>query len=210
MKSQMKHRSMYALLIAAATMIGITIYGSCSSDDDDYPYLYQEGYKSLASSRMTRSGEETNIVVFPSVSEIIANPTVKAKMDDVWQQTKDAASSNCRKEFAFFIYFDRNKNKYSFSDIVEGEPTICDSTACLYLAHSNNVDRCAWFHTHTTLQYCDDVRRATGPSEGDSITAQNMALPGILYDYSVSEIRGGMSKDLPYKVSTFGPERRVN
>lgn len=210
MKSQMKHRSMYALLIAAATMIGITIYGSCSSDDDDYPYLYQEGYTSMANSRMTRSGEESNSGQFPVISAIVNNSTVVSKMNEVWQQTKDAASSSGRSEFGFYIYYNRATCQYSFSEVFQGPIVSCGTRATLNFPGTNNPNVCAMFHTHTTFEYCNNtIRRSTGPSNLDTQSADSSKVSGILFDYKDSVIVGGMSKNLESKVYTYGPERRT-
>ena len=52
---------MYALLIAVAAMIGVTIYGSCSADEDYGDYSSRDELFTLADGIMGRGGE--NIII---------------------------------------------------------------------------------------------------------------------------------------------------
>ena len=53
-----KRESMYALLVAVAVMIGITIYGSCSADED---FDYYSGHE-LSTRAEREMGRGENIV----------------------------------------------------------------------------------------------------------------------------------------------------
>ena len=187
MKSQMKHRSMYALLIAAATMIGIAIYGSCSSDDD-YPYLYQEGYTSMANSRMTRSGEESNPQdPWPTAKEIKSDPTVIQMMDSLWDKAKEFASENGRKELGFYILYNRSTKKYWHSPVVEGTVVNGNVNGTILRPAYDATYICAWFHTHTTGAYLTNGwMRDVGPSETDKANAKSAGLPYLVYDYDTT------------------------
>lgn len=149
---------------------------------------------------------------FPDIKDIVRNPTVIATMDKAWNKMKNFASGNGRCEFGFYIYYNKNTNTYSCGEIVQG-PVIqgCEGTnANVSLGKViDNTTVCAFFHCHTTLQYCPkETMRRTGPSSADKSFASKNKLPGILYDYAKREIRGGDSKDLPKKIYTFGPSKR--
>ena len=200
-------KGMYALLIAVATMVCITIYESCSADED-YDYYSGNELNTRAEREMGRSGEGNNPSSFPSVTEIINNNKVIKRMNTAWKMTLKAANQSGRQEYGFLIYYDRVTQEYSFSTMYTTDPVICDSTAYVNLPNFNS-NCCAFFHTHTSLQYCSSIySRETGPSDGDIDLANNSGVPGILYDYTIERIRGGMPKDMEHTVYTFGPDRR--
>ena len=66
-----KRESMYALLVAVAVMIGITIYGSCSADEDYDYYSRQE--LSTRAEREMGMGNEGNTLTYPTANEILNN-----------------------------------------------------------------------------------------------------------------------------------------
>ena len=149
---------------------------------------------------------------FPDVKDIVKNPTVIATMDKAWNKMKNFASGNGRCEFGFYIYYNKNTDTYSCGEIVQG-PVIQGykgTNANVSLGKVvNNTTVCAFFHCHTTLQYCPkETMRRTGPSSADKSFASKNKLPGILYDYAKREIRRGDSKDLSKKIYTFGPSKR--
>ena len=60
MKRFNKTNGMYALLIAVAAMIGITIYGSCSADEDYDGYSSKDELFTLADGEMNLRSEGVN------------------------------------------------------------------------------------------------------------------------------------------------------
>ena len=64
MKRFNKTNGMYALLVAVAAMIGITIYGSCSADEDYGDYSSRDELFTLADGEMNLRSEEQGTVMF--------------------------------------------------------------------------------------------------------------------------------------------------
>ena len=64
MKRFNKTNGMYALLVAVATMIGITIYGSCSADEDYGDYSSRDELFTLADEEMNLRNEGNGTVMF--------------------------------------------------------------------------------------------------------------------------------------------------
>lgn len=159
----------------------------------------------------TRSG---NIYKYPSVNDIIRDSGVKSAMESAWSSMKNSASEKGRKEYGFFIYYDMDKKSYWCGSIVEGGSVSgCEGTnASINLGRvDDNLRVCAFFHCHTTLEYCPPtVSRTTGPSGSDESYASKYGIPGILYDYSVRTLVGGTSKNDPYTTTTFGPDKRAD
>lgn len=159
----------------------------------------------------TRSGK---IYKYPSVNDIIKDSGVKSAMESAWSSMKNNASKSGRKEYGFFIYYDIDKNSYWCGSIVEGgNVSGCEGTnASINLGRvDDNLRVCAFFHCHTTLEYCPPtVSRTTGPSGSDESYAKKYGIPGILYDYSVRTLVGGTSKDASYSLRTFGPDKRAD
>ena len=174
---------------------------SCSQDGE---------YMDSETGTLTRA--VNGVYTFPPVSEITNSSVVKTQMNKAWELMKSNASSSSRSEYGFYIYYNHNSKSYYCGDIVAGPVTSgCEGTnASISLGKvTNNIDVCAFFHCHTTLQYCPaDNSRKTGPSSSDLNFANSNNLPGILYDYSASTIYGGQSKNSTYKVYTFGPNKR--
>ena len=111
---------------------------------------------------------------------------------------KNFASGNDRCEFGFYVYNNKNTNTYSCGEIVQGLVIQgCEGTnanVSLRKVIDNTTVR-AFFHCHTTLQYCPkETMRRTGPSSADKSFASKNKLPGILYDYAKREIRGEIAK----------------
>lgn len=176
---------------------------SCTNEDN----ISNSHDESDISSRSVRA-----VYTFPSVSEITASSVVKTKMDEAWQLMKDNASSSGRSEYGFYIYYNHSSKTYYVGNIVAGGVASgCAGTnASISLGRvTSNIDVCAFFHCHTTLQYCPSTdSRTTGESTSDINFANNNRLPGILYDYSSSTIYGKHSKNDPNKIYTFGPNKR--
>ncbi|MBR6892794.1 MAG: hypothetical protein IKN15_06110 [Bacteroidaceae bacterium] len=199
-----KLKGMYALLVAVAVMIGITIYGSCSADEEFDGYSPQDELYTLAD-RTTRSEMEgPEVSQFPTVDEILASTVVKNKLNVLWEETKSLASPAGRQELAIFIRYNKASHQYSFSETIYGDTIGCDTNARLRVNIDPPSDMCAFFHTHTTLEYCPGKKRKTGPTDLDISFVNNYGIPGILYDYKVNTLRGGMSKNKTKKISKYG------
>lgn len=198
MKRINKLKDMYALLIAVAVMVGITTYNSCSADED------YDGYSSLEElfTRAERDGGRGNeggqseLIPYPDVDRIKNDPVVKAKMRDAWELTKQNSSSNGRKEYGFYIYYDATSDKLSCGTMQNGEPSNwCgekdgDGPELDLGDDTNSVKVCAFFHTHTTIEYCErKTSRKTGASDYDKYTARLKKLPGLVYDYFENPIQ---------------------
>ena len=190
-------------VLSLLTVVGINVSCSDDSNIEDRPVM----------TRATMAKQASLQQDYPSVKNIIADPTVKAGMEAAWSQMKSSASSAGRSEYGFYIYYDSNSKKYTCGSMVKG-PTIsgCEGTnANVSLGKvTNNITVCAFFHCHTTLEYCPStVSRTTGPSSADISFAKRNKLPGILYDYKVRTLVGGTKATANYKVYTFGPTKRT-
>lgn len=196
------YRHTFCMLILLL-VVGINV--SCSDDSavDDEPVKNSSPIETRTSTQQT----------YPSVSEIVKNAAVQTAMEAAWSKMKSSASSSERSEYGFYIYYDSSSKEYTCGSMVQGPITTgCEGTnASVSLGKvTNNLTVCAFFHCHTTLQYCPStVSRETGPSTSDKNFATQNKLPGILYDYKVSVLAGGTSKDAAYKTYTFGPKRRT-
>ncbi|MEG0191382.1 MAG: hypothetical protein RR681_09400, partial [Lachnospiraceae bacterium] len=176
---------------------------SCTNEDN-ISNSHDESEIQLKSTR--------GIYTFPRVSDITASSVVQAKMEEAWRLMKNNASSSGRSEYGFYIYYDHSNRTYYVGDMVAGGITSgCAGTnASISLGRvTSHIDVCAFFHCHTTLEYCSPTdSRSTGESSSDINFANKNELPGILYDYSSSSIQGGHSKEDSYRTYTFGPDKR--
>lgn len=209
MKRLNKLKGMYALLVAVAAMIGVTIYGSCSADEDhDYGYHYGQELSTRAEKLMRRGQEIGPSNEFPTVDEIIE--AVSDTLGMIWEETKSLAGPTQRQEIGVFIRYDKTTGKIFFGQIKYGKPVHCNQSGSVVVSPDYYEDRCAFFHTHTTLQYCANTERNTIPSKNDSDFVNTLHIPGIVYDYDIDVLKGGMSKDMEKKVIKYGVERRTN
>lgn len=147
---------------------------------------------------------------FPSVSDIKNNGTVSSNMNRLWLQTMNSANKYGRREFGFYIYYNKKTGFLSVGPDISGPlVTGCVGTnASIYPGiPSDNTTVCAFFHTHTPLTYCKDGYRSVGPSSADQSFASSNNLPCLLYDYS-SNIQGGHNINASATIYTFGPFRR--
>lgn len=151
---------------------------------------------------------------YPTVTEIIADPTVKAAMDSAWIETLSLANKNGRQEIGFYIYYDFDKKEYEIGEKKYGPiiPNEENTYGSLILGSvKNNITVCAIFHTHTpTLYMPTGTYRITGPSDLDKSYAEKYGLPGIVYDYASKKIYGGHKLNSPAKLYTFGRDHRKN
>lgn len=154
---------------------------------------------------------------FPNLSRIKIDPAVISTMNSAWNKMKQNASSNGRREYGFYIYYDEANDRLYCGKLQEG-PNIsgCANTnATLNLQPDDpatfNLKVCAAFHCHTTLTYCpSSTSRVTGPSQADIDWANTRNIPGLIYDYSTSKITGGHNINSSYKLYTFGVNQRPN
>ena len=216
-RSQTKGK--YALLIAAATCIGFTINSSCSSDEDYDNYSSGKELFTRAEREMGRGNEngQSELVPYPNATRIKNDPTVKAKMQEAWELTKENSSPSGRTEYGFYIYYDATSDILSCGPMQNGEPSnwcggeYGDSPDIDLGNDSNNVKVCAIFHTHTTIEYCErGTQRKTGASDDDKYTARLKKLPGLVYDYVDNPIHNPEHhKTDSAHIITFGRSQRA-
>ncbi len=185
------------LLFGIATVIGIFVMHGCSED-----YYFDEDFDSLAERRMTRSvtepatGDEEYITYsYPEVTTIAGDPIVTGQMTEAWDMTIQSCTEESRCEYGFFIYKNHSTGNFYCDPIKAGvmvnNLTIDHGSIALGIC-SNNLDACAFFHTHTSLQYhMIQGYRRTGPSDADRAAAESYGIPGILYDYATPIIETG-------------------
>jgi len=192
-----------AIVIVSA--IGLT---SCNADDE----YFDIGYSTLAEGLFTRSGDPggdiENPYNYPTKSEILADPAVRSKMDALWQQTLTYASIEGRREYGCYICYN-NIRGYYFEDFPPGPIITTATNAEITFPGTQNIDACAVFHTHTTLEYCDSTaQRYTGASDRDRNGNHARMMPCFVYDYQTPLLIGGMSKNSPAEVYGYGQDFR--
>lgn len=191
--------TLFTLFLSVFILIGLF---SCNSDLSEEEILQQPPPAESVTTKALKP--------FPTVNEIKNNPTVSSAMNRLWLQTLSSANRYGRREFGFYIYFNRNTGFYSVGPDISG-PLVsgCVGTqASIYPGiPSDNTTVCAFFHTHTPLTYCTTGYRSVGPSSTDISWANSNNLPCLLYDYS-SNIRAGHSLNAMATIYTFGPYRR--
>lgn len=98
---QIKQNGMYALLVVVTAMIGITIYASCSADEDyDYGYYSVQELNTRADGMMGM-GDEGNSIIYPTNLEMIHDNNTWNLMESTWRQTLSNATSTTTQEFGF-------------------------------------------------------------------------------------------------------------
>lgn len=209
-----KRESMYALLVAVAVMIGITIYGSCSADEDYDYYSRQE--LSTRAEREMGMGNEGNTLTYPTANEILNNSDFLELASILWQKTLANATSEVRYEFGSYVQWDPTDNSFSWVKVIQGKPTYGnDSATITYDPVYNRNDPahkyiCASFHTHTPMTTVSDslLYRYSGPSPKDRFNAITTGLPGLVCDYSATRVYPNTPKNAAYQIYHYGPERR--
>ena len=164
-------------------------------------------------------------VYYPDVHEIMSAMT--AQMDACWVKTLNAASTNGRREYGFWIYCNTTTSPPSYTEGMEeaGPIVQCGTTAYInfgFSVGSGHVNLggqygVALFHTHTPYTYCDPVQdyRAVGLSDTDMPNANATQVPWIIYDYEAisyddfSGIKGKHDLYAPARLYTTGPYRRA-
>ncbi|MBQ7686136.1 MAG: hypothetical protein IJT28_02745 [Bacteroidaceae bacterium] len=172
---------------------------------------------------MTRSETEPTPNTFPSREQILANQTVLAHMQELWNLTKnDANESEKRERGCYILYY--GGQDYRFVD-KEGGWYPSTSSSHLYwsveteLTNDEKTRLCAFFHTHTTMQYVSsDSARKVGPSGRDTSISMASYLPGFVYDYCGDNdtinspygfVWGNTSTDADAKIYEFGQNTRL-
>ena len=184
------------------------------SEFDDYERDPGGEYQTLASRRMTKNEIQDPLALYPPASVIASNSTVIAKLDEAWNLMIASCSPTDRREYGFRIYYNTDAGTYSFSEMIAGPVTDYSGPASINLSGSwfNGEDEwVATAHVHTSLYYAPDTlkRRPTGPSEADLSEAASLGLPGLLYDYSVPEVKKDYPLNAPHHISTYGPSVRT-
>lgn len=186
------------LCILVLMFIGVS---SCTNEENN-----------LDQNKVDSSIKTRAVYTFPTVSQILASTVVQNAMEAAWRQMISTASASGRSEYGFYIYYNHNNGSYYVGNTVAGPVNSgCAGTnSSISLGRvTSNIDVCAFFHCHTTLQYCPSTdSRRTGPSSSDTSFANNNNLPGIVYDYSSSTIYGGHNSNDNYTSYTFGPSQR--
>ena len=129
-------------------------------------------------------------------------------MDTEWANTLvDSTPTQCR-ERGFFIYLNY-ENEYEIGNILVGGYGAPDERVSLIFWYNWDLRIVGFFHTHPPISYAPTGSyRKTGYSKGDEDAANDLKLPGFVYDYEASEIEGGHSETNATKIYRFGPARR--
>lgn len=210
MKKMYELRGMYALLAAIAAMIGITICGSCSSDEDYDCHFGQE--LSTRADGMMRSENEGHGIEydFPTLSTIEHSSAVQQRRQEAWDSTLAHANSQTCCEYGFYIYYDKATQTISCSNLVKGPDAFYTDTTTVDLNHPEFPSKlCATFHTHPPLEDCTiSCYRSVGPSDLDMAISKRDKTPGLVEDYSGDIIWNGHPKNSPHETYYVSPPYR--
>jgi hypothetical protein len=178
----------------------------------------------ILSSGVSAQSNAVNVEVqYPDVDTIKNNSTVSSKMDDVWDETKTAASDTGQREKGFMIYVNTTSMSYECGTTIDGDILSC-TTGSISITGNERIYSSplsggkyfvADFHTHPPLKYCPtNTVRPVGPSSTD---ISGISIPGLVYDYTGSYISsqeytgitGGHDIDAAAQIYTYGPNRRA-
>lgn len=149
------------------------------------------------------SQEQDVEMQFPAASDIIAEQGVQARMDQAWEDTKNAATPLLHREEGYYITLNTITGGYGIAAHSIGTPVDYNHDpewdTATYPRPSDSITypspldqptyTIGWFHTHTPMTYAPvGTRRGVGPSEGDYGWSANVLidLPGYVYDYTES------------------------
>lgn len=192
------------------TVISLLSAG-CNSESALFPSFDYDG-QSLAERRLISRGETNlpNIRIFPTAETIKQSQIVKNKMDLAWNKMLESCTPSGRCEYGFCIYMNSNGVIY-LGEMQNGPltPNTPNSAGGInMIIDKSRNDLCAIFHTHTSYVYMPvDCKRPTGPSDVDKNTADSLNIPGLVYDYDVSEVLG-QETYIDHHVYTYGPVQR--
>ena len=168
---------------------------------------FQVRSKALIESAEVTSGEQILVVSFPSASDILNAPGVRARMDQAWTDTKNATTTTTRREEGYYIQINTSTGTYGIIAHSVETPPVSNSQGASWntAAYPRPADSyanptpfdepiytIAWFHTHTPTTYRTDGR-GVGPSTPDRnwSTDSNINIPGFVYDYVESPSGSG-------------------
>jgi hypothetical protein len=177
----------------------------------------------------THTSNVVNVDVnYPDANTIMSNGVVSSNMADLWQETKNAATSNGRSERGCWIYINTTSMTYECGTTIVGPNTegCAGTVATVDMGfRSENVSSSpiiggkyavAFFYTHTPLTFCpSDNSRVVGPSPEDILFASSQGVPGFVYDYVGTwstvdyRILGGHSIDASSQLYIIGPVKRA-
>lgn len=150
---------------------------------------------------------------------ILKNPLVAKKMNDVWKATKeDASKDKGRRERGFWIYYNKVTKEYTTGNEVKGK----------YVQGNNGTNGSvkpptpnppkdsvpvSFFHTHTPLTFvAPELVRPAGFSDDDIKFAINTRFDIIVMDYigkmypnGMYWVKGGHSIDAESRTYTYSP-----
>ena len=182
-----------------------------------------------------KTPEESIEVQFPDADEILAGDGVRARMDQVWQDTLDYANASRLREVGYFITLNTQTGTYGETAFSPGDDFPSDysvlpiawTTAPRSRPNDSIMEptplsqptyTVAWFHTHPVVEWLDNsLVRPVGPSDGDHGYSARPAIniPGYAYDYIAnlqdngdSFVLGGTPKNAPADVYNIPPPNR--
>jgi hypothetical protein len=151
-------------------------------------------------------------VQFPSYDQIVGDSGVRNATNAEWRATiRDCTEKpvNRRRERGFFIRVNTKKNRYTFTNHVNGPWVGPGDGASLPLGSrppddpSNPAPNAkgskyvvASFHTHTSTAF-RTVGRPVGPSGADDRNNTRRKIPGVVYDYTAASATGGALGSIP-------------
>ena len=152
--------------------------------------------------------EKDMTVNFPTYAQIIADSTVKSKMNSEWQATLNDCTNvpNQRRERGFWISLNTVGNgSYSCGNSIQGAWVGPAAGANITLGArpqsnlsavapnaASGVYTVASFHTHTPTTYRSAATmgpgRGNGPSGGDLNADASDNVAGVVYDYTANPV----------------------
>lgn len=176
-----------------------------------------------------KTSEKPMEVQFPDVAKILAGDGVMARMEQAWNDTKNATTSTSRREEGYYINLDTKTEAYgitahtvatpvgnadgaSWDTVTTPRPPDVPETP---LPTEKPTYTVAWYHTHTATTH-RTFGRPVGESNADkAFGAHNsINIPGYAHDYVESPagtgaIPGGHPLNSPAKIYNITtPDRR--
>ena len=81
-----------------------TIYANPPADGGSYGYTLVQIVSKSATTHAKITKQSSERQTYPSVTEIMSDPTVKSKKEEAWGKMKTSASSSGRNEYGFYIH----------------------------------------------------------------------------------------------------------
>lgn len=156
------------------------------------------------------SPERDLTVNFPTYAQIIADSTVRTRMNSEWQATLNDCTEdpNRRRERGFWISLNTaGDGSYSCGNSFYGDwvGPLDGASVSIPLRPGGNLSEIvpdaasatygvAWFHTHTPTEY-RPVGRPNNVSNADNNVSVHYNATGIAYDYTIANIPAGHPKN---------------